>query len=130
MIFELKRTLFKDDFSVLLIELNTQLECLTKIDIDDLIYQLFDKTIPRVGYRRSYRDLVCSDVYYLENGNLGAYYFIPDSFYNGIAKDVEKFMAKYFEVLNNSNLVSKDETAKYMEEAMTKYFEVQVLNNK
>lgn len=98
MIFELKRTLFKDDFSVLSIELNTQAECLTNIDIDDLIYDLFDKTIPRIGYRRSYRDLVCSDVYYLENGNLGAYYFIPDIFYDGIAKDVEETMTKYFNV--------------------------------
>jgi hypothetical protein len=105
MLFELKRILFNHDFSMLMIELNTQelntqTEC--SVDIDDLIYDLFDKAIPNKCYR-IYRYFGCNDVYELENGNLGAFYTVADIFYDDIVKNVEEVMINYFNVLLNNN---------------------------
>lgn len=91
MLFNLKRVELEDDFSVLMIELNTQTECM--INTDDFFDEI-SETICRTfsGFSLNVGEL--------ENGNIGVFYAIPNVFYDAIAKDVEEVI-EYFNMLNN-----------------------------
>lgn len=92
MLFKLKRIeLEVDNFSVLMIEQNTQTECL--ISTADFIDEISEVI------RRHFKGF-SSNVGELENDNIGIFYTIPNVFYDDIAKDVEEII-EYFNVLND-----------------------------